>query len=274
MLLRSSFIFRERFNLSDNRILDDEDGDEVPVPFAPGAPRGGAFAGAWRNYLLTTVFKTGFMYKITGSPSVILVLENKILVGREGRPHLGEAVGRKLVLSFFEHVDRDLVQRVDRTDLALKQQLLTLAELLQNLGVFVLPVDPDRTAGETECLLEMQYKHFPVLRYDKLVESAAGVHMYTLDNEVLAEEAALAPEEADQRTKMVLARCLERNGGLGADETLRNAWSLTLPELEARAAPYLPAPAVPLALAVVPPGPGRGGARGRAGRGRGRGGRA
>ena len=45
MLLRSSFIFRERFNLSDNRILDDEDGDEVPVPFAPGAPRGGALPG-------------------------------------------------------------------------------------------------------------------------------------------------------------------------------------------------------------------------------------
>ena len=95
MLLRSSFIFRERFNLSDNRILDDEDGDEVPVPFAPGAPRGGAFAGAWRNYLLTTVFKTGFMYKITGSPSVILVLENKILVGREGRPHFWGSRGQE-----------------------------------------------------------------------------------------------------------------------------------------------------------------------------------
>ena len=66
---------------------DDEDGDEVPVPFAPGAPRGRAFAGASRNYLLATAFKPGFMYKVTGSPSVILILENKILVGREGRPH-------------------------------------------------------------------------------------------------------------------------------------------------------------------------------------------
>jgi hypothetical protein len=206
---------------------------------------------------MKTVFKKGYMYRLSACPSMIIYIsENKTLAGKEDRPYEGEASGRKLVVSFFEDAGEGLVQRVDRTTLVLKQHLLSLAELLQTLGGFALPPDPDRTAANTELLLETLYQNLELRRFECTSEPAAGVLMFSLDDDVDA-EAALACELAvDHRTKMVLARCLQRNEKLLDEETLQTAWNSTLVILQERTAPLLPAaPAVPLA--------GRGRGRGR-----------
>ena len=93
------------------------------------------------------------MYKLSISPSTIFFIsENKTLAGKEDRNYEGEALGRKLAVVFFEHVpDQNLVRRVDRSSLALKPQLLTIAELLQTCG-FALPHDPKRSSAAAEPL--------------------------------------------------------------------------------------------------------------------------
>ena len=90
-----------------------------------------------------------------------------------------------------------------------------------------------------------------------------AVHMYSLDEGENAEAALAVELPPDHRTKIVLARCLQRQGALGKGESLQTAWSTTLANLQGRAAPFLPVP-------LVPP-VGRGGGRGGRGRGRGRG---
>ena len=50
---------------------------------------------------------------------------------------------------FFEDADAGMVRRVDRGLVGMKQELLTLAELLQTLGGIVAPADPERTAAQT-----------------------------------------------------------------------------------------------------------------------------
>ena len=57
-------------------------------------------------------------------------------------------MGRNLVLVFFEDADAGMVRRVDRGLVGMKQELLTLAELLQTLGGIVVPADPERTAAQ------------------------------------------------------------------------------------------------------------------------------
>ncbi len=266
--MRSEFIFRDRFNLSsaDYKLVA-EDGLDAVGPPAPGGP----FALAWRSYL-KSVFKRGFMYKLSCSPSVVLyIVENKTLAGKEDRTYEGEALGRKLVVSFMEHTG-NLVQRVDRESLVLKQQLLSLAELLQTVGGVALPVDPERTAAATELLLEAECQSLEIQRFVCTLETAApGVHMYTLDDEYNGETAMALECSPDHRTKMVLSRCLQRNDELLDGETVQSAWSLSLAQLQARTAPLLPAlplatePKAP-AAPVAPPAK-----QGRSGRGRGRG---
>ena len=90
------------------------------------------------------------------------------------------------------------------------------------------------------------------------------VHVYSLSDEVDAEEALATGLAPDTRTKMVLARSLQRAGALLAGETLERAWASTLVALQARSEALFPVP---------PAEEGRGGrgARGRrGGRGRGR----
>ena len=72
---------------------------------APSAPPGAtAFPPKWRTYV-KSVFKKGSMYKLSCKPSVVLyVVENKTLAGKEYRSYEGEAMGRKLVLAFFEQM--------------------------------------------------------------------------------------------------------------------------------------------------------------------------
>ena len=294
-LHRSEFLYRERFNLSAaERHLVAED------PGAPAAvvPPGGPFALAWRNYM-KSVLKKGFMYKFSCRPSAIIyVAENKTLAGKEDRTYEGEATGRKLAIVFFEDAGGGLVRRVDRETLAMKQHLLTLAELLQTIGGFVaVPPDPERTSANTELLLESRYQDLDIQRFTCTLEPQADeVHRYSLDNEDNAEAAFAIELLADHRTKMVLARCIQRHGEFQAEETLQSVWNLSVAQLRARSVHLFPAPPVPLAPAApgVPPAPapaappvpaapaaGRGRARGRgahaavpvpaAARGRGRG---
>jgi len=265
---RYAFLYRERLGLSPGacRLLGEGD------PPAPPVLAGNPFHMAWRNYV-KLIFKKGFMSKLSCSPSVIFyVSENKTLASKEDRTYEGEASGRKLVLTFFEHVPGGLVQRVDKGTLGMKLQLLTLAEILLACGV-VVPPDPERTTAATELTLEAEYQHLQVKRFSCTLQTEAPqVHTYKLDEEDDAEQALCMELAANDLTKMVLAKHLQRNESLGAEETLNRAWSLTLAELKARAAPLIPALA-PLVLRGR--GPGRGRGRGAVavppGRGRGRG---
>ena len=163
----------------------------------------------------------------------------------------------------------------------MKQELLTLAELLQTLGGIVVPADPERTAAHTELLLESLYQGLDIQRIKCTLElGAPDVHIYSLDDVVPAEAAFCNESPADHRTNMALARALQRNDEFHAGETLQVAWNRSLAELRGRTAHLFPDPVVPPAL-VGPAGPpaGRGARRGAragpaappAGRGRGRG---
>ena len=85
--------------------------------------------------------------------------------------------------------------------------------------------------------------------------------MSALEKEV----AAIALEgSADQRTKMVLARSLQRHGEVLPGETLQSLWHLTLKELRGRTEHlfHVP-PAPPVGLATPAPLASRGRGRGR-----------
>ena len=271
LLNRSSYIFRERFGLSAAHadVMDDA------APEAPAAPGGTGFAAAWRNYV-KSVFRKGHMYKISCSPNQILyVAENKTLAGKEDRVYDGEAQGRKMALVFFEVLRGDLVRRVHRETSGLRQILMSIAEVLQTLTPDSVPADPARTAAQTEILFESQYERLDIMRYKCTIEPAAGeAHVFQLTDEVHAEAALVLEVPAEQRTKMTLARLLQREGDLADGEVLQAAWAQSLATLRRRADHLLPAPPVP-APAPVPPAPvaappargrGRGRARGRGGR--------
>ena len=261
----------------------------VDVPAAPvaHAPAGGPFAGAWRNYL-KSVLKKGYMYFLSSNPSVVFyVAENKTLAGKEDRTYEGEALGRKLASVFFELAEGGLVRRVQREGMGMQQHMLTLAEILQTIGGHGLPPDPERTAATTELLLESLFQDMEILRSACSLEPhAPDVHMFSLEPDVNAEAAFALESPAEHRTKMVLARALQRHHELLPGETLQNLWNLSLGVLRARTAPLFPAlhgpplhdlepPPAPAPLIV--PGRGRGGPAGPvgpvapAGRGRGRG---
>ena len=210
------------------------------------------------------------MFKLSCRPSVVIyVAENKTLAGKEDRTYEGEAVGRKLALVFFEPAAGNLVRRVDRSTSGMQQQLLSLAELLQTIGGVAVPADPERSSADTELLLESLYQNLDLERFPVVLETGAPeVHMYSLDIGVPAEAAMAMEVSAEHRTKMMLARALERSGGLIPDENLQGVWNKTLAELRVRAAHLFPAPPVPVAPPGPPPPPAP---RGR-GRGRGRGG--
>jgi hypothetical protein len=254
--LRSEFIYRDRLGLSpeQHRLLK-EAGNAPPVHLSAGS-----FASAWRNYI-KTLFIRGYWYRLSCSPSAILyVSESKTLAGKEERNYEGEAFGRKLAVTFFEDAGGGLVQRVDKERLALKSQLLTPAEILQSL--LLLPANPDCSAADTELLLELRYEDLDIERFVGAVDADTDeVHIYRLGDPVNT-EVAYAVEFPAHRTKMVLARCLQRSNAFDQEETLQTVWALPLAVLEARAAPHLPVPPVPAAPPV---------ARGRGPRGRGRG---
>ena len=179
-LHRSEFLYRERFNLAGAH--RDLLVDAVPAASAAPAAPGGPFAVAWRNYV-RTVFQKGFMYRLSCKPSVILyIAENKVLAGREDRTYEGEALGRKMAIVFFEDMGAGLVRRVNRETFGMHQVLLNIAEILQTLQAIDLPPDPERTAAQTELLIETRYEHLEILRLTCTLEPAAPeVHVYHLD---------------------------------------------------------------------------------------------
>ena len=236
---RSQAIYMNRFNLApEDRDLVCDD----PVVHVPQAPAGGPFAIAWRNYM-RTVLKKGFMYKFTSRPSVIFyIAENKILAGREDRTYSGEAMGRKMAIVFFEEQEGGLVRPVNQDIMRIRQELMSMAELMQTIGVIRLPHDPERTAATTELLLEAHLQDQEILRFSCDVEpEAPQVHTYSLGPEVLAETAFALETPAELRTKMLMARALQRNGDLLPEESLQSAWSLNLEALRERSRHLFPA---------------------------------
>ena len=248
---------------------------------------------------MKSIFVRGFWYKFSCSPSVTFYIsENKTLAGQEVRNYQGEASSRKLGVTFFEEAGGGLVQRVERANLALAPRLLTVAEILQSCGGghLVHPVHPAQSAAEAELLLEAKCMNLDIWRLSGTCESEhRDVHVYSLGNDVLAEAALAGELMHNQRTKILLARTLQRHNALKEGESLQVAWGLSLATLQDRAKQFLPqappvapparvlrdAPPVPPVVppvavaALAPPAEppvavaGRGRKGGRGGRGRG-----
>ena len=53
--------------------------------------------------------------------------------------------------------------RVNRQGLGMQQELMSIAEIIQGIGGIVLPADPDRTAAQTEIMLEERYQDLIIL---------------------------------------------------------------------------------------------------------------
>ena len=269
---KSEFIYRKRFNLT-------VENTNLLVDFAPAVPdahaHGSPFVLAWRNYI-KSVFQKGFMYRLSLNPAVVLyVAENKTLAGKEDRTYEGEAIGRRLAVVLFEAMGAmggNLVRRVNRQGLGMQQELMSIAEIIQTIGGIALPADPDRTAAQTEIILEERYQDMEITRFScSVVPAADDAHVYHMHGEIGAESALTHSVPVAQLTKMILARLLQRNGELEVGETLQSTWNKSLLTLTDSVAHLLPA--VPVALAA-PAAPGRGRGKGKGpgkGRGKGRG---
>ena len=273
---RESELCMDRFNLPGT--WHDPEHEFAPGPPAPAAaaPVGGPWATAWRNYI-KTVFKKGHFYTISCNPAVfVYIQENKTLAGKEDKDYEGEAVGRQMVVAPFERLAGNLLQRVSRSSSAMQGTLFSIAELAQTLGLGVVPPDPSEKAADLELRIEAHYQTLLITRWTcEAVEHAAGPHIYNILDEGQDAEAAVAWElPYELKTKVVLARCLQRHNELLPDETLEKAWALKWPDLWRRAQGHfpLPVPAAPAAPGAAPAALGRRG-RGRGG-GRGRGARA
>ena len=138
------------------------------------------------------------------------------------------------------------MKRVSQEVLGMQQELMTLAELTQTLGLLSLPEDPGRTSATTELLLEAHLQNLELLEMPCVVEPAApDVHMYALGSETQAESALVFEAIADQRTNLMLTRLRQRTGDLLRQDTLQEAWSLPLTKLQERTRHLFPEPAAP-----------------------------
>ena len=85
----------------------------------------------------------------------------------------------------------------------MRPHLLNIAEILQLIG-FALPPDPARTSAATELLFEAHYQQQYIVRLNFIVIlEAPEVHVYSLSDEVGAEEAMALELAPEARTKMV-----------------------------------------------------------------------
>ena len=181
--------------------------------------------------------------------------------GREAIPE-DDAAGRPLEVCFFERMagappGETLVCRVDRTGSGMAAHTNSPAEILVALGLHV-PRGPGDTAAEWEATVEGYYRTKHRLVYTHAIVAGHGDHhVYHLTEPEDAEDAFVtAAPHQDSRTRMALARLLEREQGEDAQALWRSRAN-TLEVLTRRAL----GPA-----AVAAP---KAGARGRAG-GRGR----
>ena len=58
-------------------------------------------------------------------------------------------MGRKVAVVFFETIDGGLARRATRETLTMKQEMLSIAEILQTIGGVAIPDDLERTAAQT-----------------------------------------------------------------------------------------------------------------------------
>lgn len=168
----------------------------------------------------------GFWYKFASRPArLFYVSESKALARREERAG-GEAIGKPLVLTFFEEMGPGVVRWVDRSGALMRPWLFTAAELLSAVGVW-LPPDPERSSRDAEAQLEDLFVEHGFRRLQGQVEPGASeVHVYTLHDEVDSEIAFFAEAQPNALTKIALARCLELHGGehLGGRHGSRRTW--------------------------------------------------
>ena len=235
---KSEYLHRERLGLGAeaHRLLADP---EEPGP--PTAPHEGGFAASWKNYV-RQVLRRGHWFFFQQKPETLFyVAENKVLGGREERA-VDEAAERKLAVAFFERLgNTGVVRPVDRSSKGLKHQLLTLAELLVNVGLADLPPDPSRTSAQTELLLEAKYLDLELRCHSGWpAPLAKDLHSFVLEGHENAEEALVDHSAPGDLTKMALARTLQRNDFLQPRETLKAAWASKLDTLKARAGTLLP----------------------------------
>ena len=132
----------------------------------------------------------------------------------------------------------------------MKQELLTLAELLQTLGGIAVPADPERTAAQTELLLESLYQGLDIQRinapWNVVLLSRTSTAWMMLRQQ--RQHSAMSLLQIIGQT-MALAKALQRNDEFHAGETLQVAWNKSLGELRGRTAHLFPDPVVPPAPA-------------------------
>ena len=237
---RHQMVFRERFNLNPEN-LNLLQNLEQRRPEAAGD----AYKVTWRTYC-RSILQRGYFFRFSSNLDVTFyVNENKILAGRPERGE-GEAVGRSLVLTFFEAFEGHpgLVRRVDREGASMRPRQMSLAELMQVCGILV-PRDPERSSAQTEEILEEEFGRQDIRRLSGHLETEAEeLHVYMLADEVSAEEAFVKETPFEALTKIALARHLER---LGRGPRRAN-WQRTLGDLREEAGPLLGPPAEAEAL--------------------------
>ena len=230
---RHQMVFRERFNLGgENWSL------ERNVEPRRNPPAGDAYKTTWRTYC-RSVLQRGHFFQFSSNLEVFFYInENKVLGGRQERGE-GEAVGRNMVLTFFEAFagHPGMVRRVDRRDGAMHPRQMTVAELLQVCGMN-LPHDPERSSAETEELLEEEFGRQELRRFSGHLETGSSeLHVYMLAEETDAEEAFVKDMGLQNLTKIALARFLEKVGR----GPRRAHWARTLEDLQGEAGPLMAA---------------------------------
>ena len=213
--------FRERLNLNpENHAL------VYPAPRAE--PQPSSYEHTWGTYCRTVLVR-GHWYHWAEYPRVYFyVVENKVLAGRAKRAPQA-ALGRDLVITFFEPVGQNLVKRVDPDSAG---KLLSVAELVDNI-VAPFAQDPNRTDRELEILLEDRFSTLDLRRFQGILETEAeDIQTYTLYSEESAEDIFFDNSRLQDLTKIAIARRLERATG----ESRKDLWKLSLVRLRARAA--------------------------------------
>lgn len=230
---RTQILFRDRFNLGPedfNLVVQRQHGALVEHLRDP-------YASTWRAYCRSVLVRGAFFKVVSSSSSVTFyVNENKVLAGGERRGK-GDAVGRNLVLTFFEDIPDHpgLLRRLERDGGSMHPRQMTLAELVQACGV-ILPCNPDRTSAESERLLEEAWATLDLRRFSGNLETESlEVHTYSLSEEANAEDAFVQDEPFESLTKVALARFLERMGG----PPRRTGWQRNLQDLREEVRPRL-----------------------------------
>ena len=215
---RASWLYRQRLGLSASQHA------LLEAPHDPTAARSSPFVTAWRTYL-RELFVKHFVFTVSARPSVFLyAMENKIMPGKEVRDGDSEPVGHKLIFTFMEAMPDDplLLRRAHREDHVMRQDLLSLAELLQTLGIR-LPYDPERTAAAAERILEASFMNLSITRW--AVEQEVRHQdplVFSISADQDTDDVMALKDDADTCTKMTLVRFLQRRDLLAEEESLKD----------------------------------------------------